>query len=66
VAIRRRSFSRDLPSADLIDHELQEIDFGVGDADDQASTLIRMETRQRNCAFAIDESGDVSRGALRE
>jgi len=56
------SFSRDLSSADPVDHELQEWKLGVGDANHQSAIFIGVQASQCDGALTIDKSRDVGRG----
>ena len=44
----------------LVNDELQQREFRIRDADDQASVFVRVKSRQRDRAFAVDQAGNVS------
>jgi hypothetical protein len=55
-----RSFlSRDLSRTYMIDHEPQQLNLGIRDADNDAPILVRMEPGERHRAFAVYQAGDV-------
>jgi hypothetical protein len=52
-------FSGDLASAHMVDHELQQLQFGICDADNKSPVLAGVQSGKRYGAFAVDDSSDV-------
>jgi hypothetical protein len=53
------SFSGYLACANLFQYELKQRRFRIGNTDDQAPVLARVQTRQCNGAFAVNKAGDI-------
>ena len=66
MPIGNRPLPRYLAGSDLLQYELKQLKVRVGDADNKASVLVRVQTGQSNRAFPVNQACQVSSDVQRQ